>query len=195
MLTDNSKRDSPVGEVTTTSEYFASNGKSKPARSTPNKSKATSKVIPREIPPSKSPATRASASKANPLPQPFSNGRTSSRKKTKQACAVSPEPEEEDFSSKGSEDFNPGLVKEDEASGDDIFGADYKGRSMGDEGDYQSQDEEDVAVQQSRRTIRSNKNAAVAKKLNSSGESDILMKDIESEKQSVEASMLIRRKT
>lgn len=195
MLTDDSKRDSPVGEATTTSDYFASSGKSKPARSTPNKSKATSKVITREIPPSKSPATRASASKANSLSQSFSNGRTSSRKKTKQACAVSSEPEEEDSRSKGSEDFDPGLVKEDEASGDDIFGADYKGRSMGDEDDYQSQDEEDVVVQQSRRTNRSNKKAAVAKKLESSGESDIEMKDFESEKQSVEASMLIRRKT
>lgn len=192
---DDSKRDSPVGEATTTSDYFASSGKSKPARSTPNKSKATPKAITGETPPSKSPAKRASASKASAHPQPVSNGRTSSRKKTKQACAASSDPEEENFSSKGSEEFNQSLVKEDEASGVDSFGADYKVRSMGDEDDDQSQDEEDVVVQQSRRTTRSTKKAAVAKKLESSGESDIEMKDIESEKQSVEASMPIRRKT
>lgn len=195
MLTGNSKRDSPVGEVTTTSDYFASSGKSKPARSTPNKSKANSKVTAVLIPTSKSPVTRASVPKANSPPKLPLNGRASSRKKPKPTYAISTEPEDETYSrSEGSGDFNPGLFKEDEVSEDGIFGAEYKGRRMGAEGDDQSQEEDDADVQRSRRTTRSDKQAATVKKPESSGESDVDVKEIESEKQSVEVCMPKRRK-
>lgn len=188
-------RDSPVGELTTTSDYFASSGKSKPARSTPDKPKATSIVTAVRIPQNKHSATRASAAKTNSPPKPPLNGRTSSRKKLNPSYVISPEPETEKLSgSEGSDEFKPGLIKEDGASGDDIFGADFKGRGIGADDDYQSEDEEDVDVQQTRRTTRSDKKAAI-KNFESSGESDVDMKNIDFEKQSVKAPPQNRRKT
>lgn len=192
---DTSKRNSPVGKVTTTTEYFASSGKLKPARSTPNKSQATSRVVAAQSPPNKSPATRSSVAKAKLPLEPPLNSRTSLRKKPKPNYNISPELEDERFLSEGSDDFNPGLLKEDGASGDDVFGADYKGRSMDAEDDYQSQDEGDQAVQRSRRTTRSDKKAVAVKKLESSGESDVDMKDIETEKQPVKPYIPYQRKT
>lgn len=386
MLTDNSKTHSPVGEVTTSSDYFATSGKSKPTRSTPNKSKATSKMIAVEIPLHKSPATRTSVAKANSPLEPPLNCRTSSRKKSKPIHALSPDPENEIFyeskippktspatrnavakanlplelssngrassrrtskpiyaisqepedekfygsessdgfnprlteddkayvtspepedekfygskippnkspaarnpvakansplepplngrsslrrtskpiyaispkpeddkfygsqiapkdshaarnsvakansphepplsgrtssrkiskptyaispelenekfyGSESSDEYNPRLIKDNEASGDDIFGADYKGRSMGAQDDYQRQDEEVEDVIRSRRSTRSDKKVAAVNKLESSGEGDVDMKDIESGKQPIEDCMQIRRKT
>lgn len=195
MLTDNSKRDSPVGKATTTSDYFASSSKSKPVRSTPAKSKGASIVRAVQIPPKRSPTTRVSAAKADLPRNPPLNGRASSRKRPKPICAISSDHETYQTSgSEGSDDLIPGL-NEDEIFGDDVVGADFKGRSIGAKDDYQSEDGEYEDLQRSHRTTRSGKKAAALKKVESSGESDVNMKDIESEKQSVEVLVSNRRKT
>ena len=81
------KKESPVGEVTTTSDYFASSGKSKPTRSTPTKPRAAVATSAKSTP----------RAKATPKPEPATSGKTSSRKKNKPNYVELDDDEEDDF--------------------------------------------------------------------------------------------------
>ncbi|KAL8971926.1 MAG: hypothetical protein Q9183_000813, partial [Haloplaca sp. 2 TL-2023] len=141
------KQDSPVGEATTTSDYFAASGKSKPTRSTPSKPKSTTKG-----PTNNTGKTTTPVKKSTPSTVPPSGSRTSSRRKTKVNHAV-------DVSSNDDEDdddnaFDPPVLK-DEGSGEDIFGAEYnKGGRAGADDAYESDEEEEVVLptRQSKKT-------------------------------------------
>ncbi len=160
-----------VGEVTTSSDYFASSGKSKPTRSTPTKPKASSQRTSIKTPPKATPTKATPVATSAPSPKVPRSGRTSSRKKSKPTYAVSSNNEDED-------DFKINLLKEDEVSGDDIFRADYKGRRNGAVDDYQSNDDEEEDIQPTRRITTRNKKTAAARKLESSEESDVDTKNI-----------------
>ena len=166
---DLSQKEPFIGEVTTTSEYFASSGKSKPVRSTPVNPKARSERKTPEkvnIPSAKStPKHRATAN--------FESDRkckTSSRKKSKPDYVEIHEDEESDF------DFK--VIRDDTDSGVDIFVAEYKsGRKDAEDAD-ESEDDEDQVVQSSRSVKRGGKGAASqSHAVTSNGESDVQMKD------------------
>ncbi|KAL9123265.1 MAG: hypothetical protein Q9187_000173 [Circinaria calcarea] len=126
---------SPIGEVTTTSDYFASSNKSKTTRSTPAKPKAVQSTNERAVanttPESKTASTSNSARK----------GRTSARAKAK--------PKYAELSGDGD---NTPTANLDDDSGEDIHHADYKrsGRKM--EDDYQSDSEEEEHVKPTRKS-------------------------------------------
>lgn len=128
----NRKPPSPIGEATTKSDYFATSGKSKPSRSTPSKPKAADIDHPKSAPATSTPLKK-STTKAAP-----STGRTSSRKKSKANYAPpgSSEDDEQD-------DFKPQYLREDEDSGEDIFGAEFKGSRNSGQDAYESEDDED----------------------------------------------------
>lgn len=164
------QRISPVGEVTTTSDYFASSGKSKPTRSTPANSKAQSeKKVPQDV---KAPSTKSTPkAKATPEPASGTNGKTPSRKKSKPDYVEVHEDEESDF--------DPKIIKDDADSGEDIFVADYKTGRKDAEDAYESEDDEDQVVQLSRRTQKGGNGASSKRHASASEEdSDIQMKDI-----------------
>lgn len=102
------------------------------------------------------------------------SGRTSSRKTNKPTYAISSENEDED-------DFKEKLVHEDEASGDDIFGADYKGHRNGAADDYQSDEDEEEETMPSRMIIAKSKKSNATNKIN---ECDVEMKDLQPQKDS-----------
>ncbi|KAL8953900.1 MAG: hypothetical protein Q9222_000274 [Ikaeria aurantiellina] len=129
------KADSPVGEATTTSDYFAASGKAKPARSTPSKADKRFKESPKAI---SSTATPAKASVAQA--EPPSGGRTSSRKKSKVDYSLDAASDDETHSSK------PPIVPDDPESGEDIFGADYKHGRNGIQDDYESDEDDDPVL-------------------------------------------------
>lgn len=156
--------------MTTTSEYFASSGKSKPARSTPANSKVHSqRKPPEEV---KASSTKsAQKTKATPKPEPGTNGKTSSRKKSKPDYLETHEDEENDF--------DPMVIKDDADSGEDIFVADYKTGRKDAEDAYESDDDEDQVIQPSRRTQKGGKGASSRRHANASDEdSDVQMMDI-----------------
>lgn len=125
------KQDSPLGEATTTSDYFAASGKSKPSRSTPSKAKATNKAQAKGTPAEVTPAKKSTPRTASPR-----GGRTSSRKTKKANYAVDDDSDEDD-----QDIFDPSIIKNDEDSGEDIFGADYKGGRRGAKDDYESDED------------------------------------------------------
>ncbi|KAL2040991.1 hypothetical protein N7G274_006449 [Stereocaulon virgatum] len=162
------KRDSPVGEITTTSEYFASSGKSKPTRSTPTKPKTQSERKVTEE--SKAPSAK-STPKATPKPEPATNGKSSSRKRSKPNYAV-------DFDHEDS-DFAPKVLKDDADSGEDIFVADHKTGRKGDADAYQSDDDKDEIIQPTRKTTKGGKSASSKKRVESSDDDmNIQIKDL-----------------
>ncbi|KAL8874527.1 MAG: hypothetical protein Q9174_000165 [Haloplaca sp. 1 TL-2023] len=134
------KRDSPVGEATTTSEYFAASGKSKPSRSTPSKPKPTTKG-----PANNASKTSTPAKKSTPNTVPPSGSRTSSRKKPKVNHAVDVS-NSDDVEGDNDEAFEPPVLKDDEDSGEDIFGAEYKKDGPGVNDAYESDEEEEVVL-------------------------------------------------
>lgn len=143
-----SHKEAPVGEVTTSSEYFASSGKSKPARSTSINTKAHSEK--------KTPEKAKLPSKiSTPNHKAASNlesdkkGRTSSRKKSQPNYVEIHEDEESDF--------DPKVIKDDADSGEDIFVADYKTGRRDAEDAYESEDDEDQVRQSSRSAGRGGK--------------------------------------
>lgn len=166
----------------TTSDYFASSGKSKPTRSTPAKPEAKPKSTQVRSPPKPSPSKGISVEKTMPSSRPLKNSRTSSRKKPKPNHTISPDVEDDKSSANEVEDddFTLKLVKDDEASGDDIFGADYKGHIKGTEDDYQSERTEDEDVQPSGRTNTRAPRMTAEKDLEIDDENDLHMNDIES---------------
>lgn len=161
--------------MTTTSDYFASSGKSKPARSTPTKPKAPPRKLTVGSSPSKAhPDRHTPVAKTKSSNTPTRSGRTSSRKRNKPSYAISSENEDED-DSKGK------LIHEYEASGDDIFGADYKGHRNGGADDYQSDEDEEEETIPSRMTIAKSKKSNATKKIN---ECDVEMRDLQPQKAS-----------
>ena len=164
------KRDSPVGEVTTTSDYFASSGKSKPTRSTPVKPKAQPERKAAEEP--KAPSAKSTPkAKATPKSEPATNGKSSSRKKSKPNYAVDLDDEDSDFA--------PKVIKDDADSGEDIFVADYKTGRKGDVDAYESDDDEDEIIQPTRKTTKGAKGASSKKQAESSDDDiDTQMKEI-----------------
>ena len=171
-----SQRESPVGEITTTSDYFASSGKSKPARSTPAKPKAHSeKEAPEDV---KASSTKSTPKvKATPKSEPRENGKTLSRKKSKPDYVEIHEDEESDFS--------PKVIKDDADSGEDIFVADYKTGRKDAEDAYESEDDKEQVVQLSKRNQKGGKETSSKKLVNAGDEdSDVEMKDIPEYKES-----------
>lgn len=141
---DRSKQSSPIGEATTTSDYFAASGKSKPSRSTPSKANGADETK------TKSASTiPTSATAITPKGKSPFNGRSSSRKKTRPNYVLdeSDDDDEQDH-------FKPPIIKDDEDSGEDIFGADYKGGKNGIKDDYESNDDNDDIIASSRRNNR-----------------------------------------
>ncbi|KAI4207153.1 MAG: hypothetical protein LQ346_000731 [Caloplaca aetnensis] len=136
------KQESPVGEATTTSDYFAASGKSKPSRSTPSNPKAADKSQAKALVAASTPQKESNSKSDNSR-----SGRTSSRKKTRANYAL-PDGSDEDEQ----DAFAPRILKHDEDSGEDIFGADFKGRRNGVQDDYESEENEEdvVPVQKSR---------------------------------------------
>ena len=165
-----------MGEVTTTSEYFASNGKSKPARSTPANPKAHSKRnAPKEV---KVPSTDSTPkAKATPKSESSTKGKTSSRKKGKTDYMEIHEDEESDF--------NPKVIKDDADSGEDIFVADYKTGRKDAEDAYETEGDEVQVVQSSRRTQNGGKGTSSQSHANASNKNnDVQMKDASENKES-----------
>ncbi|MCJ1313296.1 hypothetical protein MMC25_006973 [Agyrium rufum] len=131
------KEPSPAGEATTTSEYFASKGKSKPAKP--------------ESPVKKESLPTMSTPRSKPLPQPVSNGRTSGRRKAKTNYAEANESEDEKLATKAEDD-----------SGEDIFMADYKGKGRrGGDGYQEATSDEELVVKP---TVKSTRNKAAKPK-------------------------------
>lgn len=158
------KPDSPVGEVITTSDYFATSGKSKPARSTPSKPKPSCESKTMGLPSRTASAKSTPAGKATAKSTMTQNGR-SSRK-----VAVKNYSEGLDDESGGS-DFDPKVIKEDENSGEDIFGAEYKGGKIRAMDDYQSDEDEDEDVKPALKKVRRNKDVPIK-------DEDLEMKDL-----------------
>ncbi|KAL8723074.1 MAG: hypothetical protein Q9225_000545 [Loekoesia sp. 1 TL-2023] len=155
------KQESPVGEATTTSDYFAASGKSKPNRSTPSKAKAADKGQP------KSPPTTSTLVKESNRKAGTPSGRTSSRKKTKANYALPGSSDEDE-----QDDFKPPIIKDDEDSGEDIFGADYKGGRNGVQDDYES-DEDDEEVIPARTSSKRGKRTSGSTKNLPEGDQDM----------------------
>ena len=165
-----SQRESPVGEVTTSSEYFASSGKSKPARSTPAKSKAHSEKEASEEKKTSSTNSTPKA-KATPKSEPCANGKTSSRKKNK--------PDYVEIHEDDGSDDNPTVIKDDADSGDDIFVADYKTGGRNEEDAYESEDDEVQVARRSQNNQKLSRGTSSKSYADASAEdSDIQMKDI-----------------
>ena len=166
----NRKRESPVGEVTTTSDYFASSGKSKPARSTPTKAKGYSEKKATEDLKAASVKSTPKA-KATPRSQPAPNAKSSSRRKNKPNYAEPPDNEDSDF--------QPKIIKDDADSGEDIFGADYSTGRKDAEDAYESDHDEDEILQPTRKSTKGSNGASSTKRAQASDEdSDVQMADI-----------------
>ena len=129
------KRESPVGEATTTSEYFASSGKSKPTRSTPTKAKSKNAVE------GKAPSTKSTPKVViTPKSETVANAKSSTRKKTKKPNYVVDD-EEDDAEDDA---FEPKVIEDEDESGDDVFEADFKGGRRGGKDAYRESDDEVV---------------------------------------------------
>ncbi|MCJ1280730.1 hypothetical protein MMC26_000047 [Xylographa opegraphella] len=168
------KKDSPKGEVTTTSDYFATNGKSKPSRSTLSKSKQSSdkKVAesngmpqvtiqtPKGTPKSTPKATLKASAKAN------AEATTNSSRGSRTATRKRPRTNYGEDGNNDDESDVP-IIKGDDDSGDDIFGADYKrgGRKMDDA--YESEEDEEEPIKSTRQG-KSKGGIATPKKVQSS---------------------------
>ena len=138
-------KESPKGEVTTTSDYFATSGKAKPSRSTPSKPKSTAidkkseltnGTSSRTTPKNKSPAKSGN----------LTNGK-SSRKKNKPNYVDGPGDDDD----AGDDDFELKVIDDGEDSGEDVFEADFKPGRRGGKDAYESDEDEDIIVQPSRK--------------------------------------------
>ncbi|KAL8740266.1 MAG: hypothetical protein Q9190_007014, partial [Brigantiaea leucoxantha] len=127
------KIESPAVEVTTTSDYFASSGKSKPARSTPAKAKVTTDNKDDSQPPKSTPVKKASS-----IPSRPASGRTSSRKRARKNYAIDLSEEEEDED----DNFSLKSSKKDDDSSEDMLTGGRNGLSHGGQGRSESEDDE-----------------------------------------------------
>ncbi|KZF20000.1 DNA replication factor C, large subunit [Xylona heveae TC161] len=115
------KQESPKGTETTTSDYFASTGKSKPARSS-TKTKAQN------------------AKAATPEPDAPAVKKESPAKNTRSAKSTAKKPTTSYKDVRSHEDDD---VPQDEDDADDVFKAEFKSRGKGLGDDYQEEDDED----------------------------------------------------
>ena len=157
-----------MGEITTSSDYFAASGKSKPARSTPAKSKVT---------PQKVASNGATTPQARNLHEtaPRSSNRSAAKKRSRPN--YNEDREDEDSGS----DFNPKEVTLGGDSGEDIHEAEYKGKGASLKDDYESEyGEEDIVIPT--RTRKKDNGGSSRKQGDADGhEEDIAMKDVRSE--------------
>lgn len=80
------------------------------------------------------------------------------------------------------DDFEPQVIKDDAESGEDIFGAEYKNEKRGGQDAYESDDDEDVVVQPTRKPAKAAKEKTSEKKADSSDDDvdeDIIIKDVQ----------------
>ena len=110
-------------------------------------------------------------------PEPGTNDKTSSRKKSKSNYV---EVEEEEES-----DSNLRVIKDDADSGEDIFAADYKNEAKDTEDAYESENDEDQLVQPRKRTQKGGKQASSKSTIKAREENaDVQMKDLPEYKES-----------
>ena len=171
------KHESPVGEATTTSDYFAASGKSRPTRSTPSKPKATAQRKATEAP---NGASRKSTSKTR-SPQKVDNlahGKTSSRKKNKPSNVEVWDGGDHD---NVDESFKPQIINDDGDSGEDVFEADFKQGRRGDKDAYESSTDEDLIVRPTRKSTKGVKFDASAKRTRTDNddEDDIQLQEVQ----------------
>jgi len=169
-----------VGERTTTSDYFAASGKSKPTRSTPTKSKAQSGKTMSHTPHASARSTLKVV--ISPRSGPATNGKVSSRKKIKPIYRENDDDEGEDH-----DGFKPNFIEDCEGSGEDVFEADYKSSRPSGKDAYESEDDDDVAKQRNQKSLRGGWSRPSTKKAQASKDDDddddiqiqeIKMKDI-----------------
>ena len=151
------KANSPKGEVTTTSDYFASNGKSKPARSAPSKSKPLSdkKATESNGKPQVTIETPKATPKSTPKATPKASGKmkvevtTNSGRSSRTSTRKQPRTR---YTENGNDDGESDVpaIKRANDSGEDIFGADYKrgGKKM--EDSYESDEDEEEPIKPTR---------------------------------------------
>lgn len=164
------KEESPVGEATTTSDYFASSGKSKLTRSTPTKTKAQIEKKANEE--SRIASTKTTPkSKSTRTAEPATHGKASTRKKGKPSYVEVHEDEEDHF--------GPRIIKDDADSGQDIFVTEYKTGRKDDEDAYESEDDEVEVSRATRRNAKGGKGASSKKPAESSDDDiDVQMKGV-----------------
>ncbi|KAG8531035.1 uncharacterized protein KY384_004392 [Bacidia gigantensis] len=160
------KQESPKGETTTTSDYFAASGKSKPTRSTPSRPKAQ---------PVTQPAKEVNGSFTKPTPKSKSkagagdsvNGKVSSRNKGRpQYKEINDEDMSED------DDFKLKILDDADGSGEDMFKADYKPGRRGGKDAYESDDDEKEIFKPSSTKPGSASKAAVSKQTSAIDDDD-----------------------
>ncbi|KAF2089820.1 DNA replication factor C, large subunit, partial [Saccharata proteae CBS 121410] len=154
---------SPLGEATTTDDFFGA--KSKPSRSAPNKTapKATSK--PAESTPKTSPVkSKSTPAKKAADTKPTVSSRTSGRK-TKPATYKEVKDEDEDFF-------------DDDDDGDDIFTAEFSKKGKKDDAYAEAEDDEDGVVLPHRETRGKGRQQKLKEE---DEEEDVDMKDVNPE--------------
>ncbi|KAL9078772.1 MAG: hypothetical protein Q9157_002324 [Trypethelium eluteriae] len=162
------KAASPAGEVTTSSDYFATSNKNKPKRSAPVSSK----------PPAKSPAQTSSVksngakAKTTPRSETAANGRRSAR--SKKNLSYSDTVDDDLLDLIGDND--------DPEAGDDVFNAEFKkaGKGLGD--DYEESEEKETPTKPKRLSGGKGKQKTLPNDEDDSlpGE-DLDMKDVDSD--------------
>ncbi|SLM35889.1 chromosome transmission fidelity factor [Lasallia pustulata] len=160
------KRESPNGEVTTTTDYFASTGKSRPSRSTPTKPKAPSE---KKITAS---TTKNTPAKSTPKPKATPTSRASSRRKAK-ANYTEPQDDEDD-------EDDTAFVDKGDDSADDIFAADFKNSRQTKEDKYNKEDDsEEEVAKPKRKGVRAGKPSPLVDQEDqvSAADEDVTMKD------------------
>lgn len=115
--------------------------------------------------------------KATSKPEPGTNDKTSSRKKSKPNYVEIQEEEESDS--------NIRVIKDDADAGEDIFTADYKNGTKDAEDAYESENDEDQLVQPRKRTQKGGKQASSRSHTKARDEdADVQMKDVPEYKES-----------
>ena len=153
--------------MTTSSDYFAASGKSKPSRSTPIRPKAVSAKKELQCSPKPSRAENTPTTKDSPSSKILQAGRTSSRKRKKPNYAASLDGEDE------VEDFKPKIIEDYEASDDDIFEAEYKSVKNGTKDECISEEDEDEEIIKPTRRNTKSKNGSIVRKDETLDDSDI----------------------
>ena len=157
-----------MGEVTTSSDYFATNGKIKPARSTPTKSQVVHASSPKAQPSIDTPKNKTKTE----APATARTSRMTSRKKVKSSYDEIPDDDKDEAP----------LLKAKDDSGDDIFGADFKSGKHGEADDYRSEKEIDHVIKPTRKNRSKKEQASLAKESSTANkDEDINMRDADAD--------------
>ena len=165
LRTSDRKKESPRGEATTTSDYFASNGKSKPARSTPIRSRLSAEQKPRK------PTAPATPESATPVSTPLTNGQKHSPTDATASFAQSQEDRDLEI------DHNTEALRRYRDSGNDVVGAVHKSSRRAVNEEHQSTEQSNGDIQALRKKIRRGKQSSSVKENDQSSQDDGL--DIE----------------